>query len=288
MEYYEQYVKDNTRKGNRHLANSFTQFKLFIGNDFISPTAITENFCKRFRQFLMDKFNGETPKDYYSRFKWALNAAEADKYFQKSPSANVLSKSKPSVRLKENLEVPDYLKLLRTPCHNEEVRAGAIFSCYTGLRWCDVKKMEFSDLRNDLLTTRIIQAKTGQPVVLTLHPIALAIIEQQRQKAYLMEGESNVVFRLPSANGANKIVGQWVADAGIEKYITWSCFRLSFSILLQDENVDDATVACLLGHTTTTQVRKVYRRHRPKDQSDVIRKLPSPDGQSQSTRIEYI
>src|SRR4051794_20812595 len=30
LEYYEEYVKLNARKGNRHLANSLAQFKLFI------------------------------------------------------------------------------------------------------------------------------------------------------------------------------------------------------------------------------------------------------------------
>ena len=54
LEYYEEYVKLNKRKGNRHLANSLKQFKLFVDKDFISPVDITENFCKRFRQFLLD------------------------------------------------------------------------------------------------------------------------------------------------------------------------------------------------------------------------------------------
>jgi hypothetical protein len=35
--------------------------------------------------------------------------------------------------------------------------------------------------------------------------------------------------------------------ARITKHITWSCARLSFSILLQDRNVDEATVAYLMG-----------------------------------------
>jgi len=51
---------------------------------------------------------------------------------------------------------------------------------------------------------------------------------------------------------------------------------LSFSILLQDSNVDDATVAYLMGHTTTEQVRKTYKRHRPKDQTQSISHLPIP------------
>jgi hypothetical protein len=41
--------------------------------------------------------------------------------------------------------------------------------------------------------------------------------------------------------------------------------------------VDDATVAYPMGHTTTEQVRKTYKRHRPKNQLETIRQLPSPD-----------
>ena len=69
LEYYEEYVKLNARKRNRHLANSLAQFKLFIKRDFIAPIDITENFCKRFRQFLLDKYTGKTPGNYYARFK---------------------------------------------------------------------------------------------------------------------------------------------------------------------------------------------------------------------------
>ncbi|OQP60724.1 hypothetical protein A3860_32515 [Niastella vici] len=80
----------------RHLINSLAQFKLFIKKDFISPIEITENFCKRFRQFLLDKYTGETPDYYYLRFKWAVSAAKSDGYFQKNPSEKVNSKSNPS------------------------------------------------------------------------------------------------------------------------------------------------------------------------------------------------
>jgi hypothetical protein len=96
LEYYVEYVKLNKRKGNRHLHNSLSQFKLFIDKDFISPVDITENFCKRFRQFLLDKFTGETPGNYYARFKWVVNAATSDGYFQKNPTEHVAAKSKPS------------------------------------------------------------------------------------------------------------------------------------------------------------------------------------------------
>lgn len=276
LEYYEEYVKLNRRKGNRHLDNSLTQFKLFIKKDFISPVDITENFCKRFRQFLLDKYTGETPSGYYSRFKWVVNAASSDGYFHKNPTGQVFAKTNPSAKLKEILEVGEYLDLLDTPCLNEEVKAAFVFCCYTGLRWVDAKKMQWADIRENTLTTRMIQAKTKEPVILTLHTIAKAILDAQRAKSEMRLNKRGLVFSLPTADGANKIIAKWVREAGIEKYITWSCARLSFSVLLQDKNVDDATVAYLLGHKTTEQVRKNYKRHRPKDQSSTISQLPTP------------
>jgi len=276
IEYYDEYITLHRRKGNRHLTCCLQKLKQFIGGDFIAPIDITENFCKRFRQYLLDTLTGETPANYFARFKWVVNAATNDGYFQKNPTSNVSAKPNPSIALKENLEVDEYLTLLSAPCANQEVKAAFIFSCYTGLRWLDVQQMQWKHIRDGILTTRIIQAKTGQPVILTLHSIAKEILEQQRLKMQAANRKREHIFDLPTGNGANKVLGAWVRNAGIDKHITWSCARLSFSILLQDKNVDDATVAYLLGHTTTTQVRKTYKRHRPKNQIATINQLPYP------------
>jgi integrase len=117
------------------------------------------------------------------------------------------------------------------------------------------------------------------PVILTLHPVAKDVLDQQKLKMDMQSCNGGLVFCLPTADGANKVLDGWVKAARIEKYITWSCARLSFSILLQDKNVDDATVAYLLGHTTTEQVRKTYKRHRPKNQTETISHLPSPEAE---------
>lgn len=280
LEYYQEYITLNKRKGNRHLVNSYTQFKLFIGRDFITPLDITENLCKRFRQYLLDKYTGETPAGYYARFKWVINAAASDGYFAKNPTEKIFAKTMPSKKLKENLEAPEYIQLLNASCKNEEVKSAFIFSCYTGLRWVDVERLEWKDIKDGILTTRIIQAKTGSPVTLTLHDIARSIIEKQRKKADTQPAAARLVFILPTLDGSNKILNEWINGAGINKHITWSCARLSFSILLQDKQVDDATVAYLMGHTTTDQVRKTYKRHRPKDQIETISRLPTPQSLS--------
>jgi hypothetical protein len=104
----------------------------------------------------------------------------------------------------------------------------------------------------------------------------LSILEKQKSKWQLTQRLTELVFSLPSQDGSNNALETWMDAAGIKKHITWSCVRLIFSILLQDKNVDDATVAYLMGHMTTEQVRKTYKRHRPKSQSSAISNLPSP------------
>lgn len=286
LDYFDEYVKNNKKDDNRHLPCCFAKFKSFIGKSFISPVEITENFCKRFRQYLLERLTGETPQNYFARFKWVIYAATKDKYFHLNPTDNVSAIANPSVALKDNLEADEYIQLLRTPCSNEEVESAFTFSLYTALRWVDVKLLRWSDIKDNVLVTRIIQKKTGKPVVLTLHAVAIRILKQQRKKRAAQPHGDDLVFQLPTANGANKMLGQWVRKAGIDKHITWSCARLSFSILLQDERVDDATVAYLLGHTTTKQVQRTYKRHRPKPQTDAINVLPSP-ADATTTKPEY-
>jgi hypothetical protein len=56
----------------------------------------------------LDKFTGETPGNYYARFKWVLNAAISDGYYRVNPTGKINTKSNPSKRLKEILEVDEY------------------------------------------------------------------------------------------------------------------------------------------------------------------------------------
>ncbi len=94
LDYYADYVKLNMRKGNRHLSQSLNSFKIFIGKNYISAIEINENLCERFRNYLLANLNGETPANYFSRFKRVLEAASKDGYFKISPAAELASKAK--------------------------------------------------------------------------------------------------------------------------------------------------------------------------------------------------
>jgi hypothetical protein len=69
LDYYQEFVDQNKREGNRHLQGSLTQLTKFLSDQLdrtsLPHTLISEEFCKKFRQFLLDNFNGQTPANYF-------------------------------------------------------------------------------------------------------------------------------------------------------------------------------------------------------------------------------
>ena len=84
-EYYEEFLKINKRHDNRHMQGSLKHLKAFIKKDIVFPVDITENVYKRFRQYLLDRFKGDTPANYFSRFKRIIKAATKDGYYRYNP-----------------------------------------------------------------------------------------------------------------------------------------------------------------------------------------------------------
>lgn len=273
LDFYKEYVDRNRQLGNRHLECSYKLFKKFVQSDYISPKDVTEELSADFQKYLLLHFNGETPSNYFARYKKVLKLATRQGYFKISPCQDLPVKANKNRRRKNNLEAGEYTQLLHTPALNNEVRDAFIFCCYTGLRWCDIKSLSWANIRENSMVINIMQRKTSVEHYITLHSIAKEIHLTRRER---LNGPDNhrKVFDLPTANGANKILGTWCETAGIEKHITWNCARLSFSILLQDANVDAATVALLLGHTSSKYVNETYKRYRPKNQEMEIQKLP--------------
>lgn len=266
LDFYADYVKHNVRYGSRHLMASYKHFKAFLKIDFISAASISETLCENYRAYLLSKYNGETPANYFREFKRVMKAGKKAGYFTENPAAEIASKTKPNRKKKEVVEPEEYLQLLKTPCLNYEVRNAFIFCLYAGLRWCDIKTLKWDNIQTESIL--LVQQKTKVTVEIPLHPIAKAILGQRKR---------GLLFRLPTANGANKILQEWTTAAGVIKHITWHCARLSFSVLLQDEGINTATVAGMLGHTSSKMVEVTYQRYRIQVGKKAIQKLPSPE-----------
>ncbi|MDQ6902361.1 MAG: site-specific integrase [Bacteroidota bacterium] len=263
LDYYAEFVRLNPTKGNRHLASSFHAFEKFISSGFISPVEITENFCERFRGYLLANYNGETPANYFMRFKRVLKVAKKEGYFINDPGADIAAKANKNKIIKEILSEDDYMKLMNTPCTNHEVKKAFVFSLYTGLRWVDVKPLKWENVKEKSILLQ--QHKTGINVEIPLHEIARLILGERK---------TGPIFHLPTQDGSNKVLGIWCNNAGLHKHITWHCARHSFSVLLQQKGIDLATVSGMLGHTTTKYVQQTYKRYLQNSAVEAIKKLP--------------
>ena len=91
LDFYDDFVLKNARAKNRHLSNSSSVFKTFLNSDFIKTEDITEDLCKKFRASLLKKYNGETPGNYFARFKQVIKAGTKEGYFDRNPVEGIQS-----------------------------------------------------------------------------------------------------------------------------------------------------------------------------------------------------
>lgn len=126
-----------------------------------------------------------------------------------------------------------------------------LFSCYTGLRFTDVKNLKNSNIfleeKNSYI--RFVQHKTDQPEIL---PLA------DKAKKLLPKGglPNQKVFRVYVNQVTNRHLKEIMILAGVNKDISFHCARHTFATILLELSGDIATVSKLLGHKklATTQI----------------------------------
>ena len=78
---------------------------------------------------------------------------------------------------KEYLTLEEIQKLANTPCRNDELKLGFLFSCFTGLRWSDLQQLTWNSFKNGEI--HFTQKKTGDVEVLPLANATKQILFQK-------------------------------------------------------------------------------------------------------------
>lgn len=255
VEYFEKYVTSYDKKDLRVMRAVLGQFKNFAPKN-ITSKEITESFCNSFKAYLDKSLNGDTPSTYFARFKKMLRQAKRDKLFRDSPAQEIKNKKNDTSLTKAVLTIAEIQLLANTHCGNPEVKRAFLFCCNTGLRFVDVKALQWKHIKGD--TLKLEQAKTkdkasdGGIVEVTLNDTAIKLLGQPADKETL-------VFKLPSHNATVDNIEYWVKRAGIDKHITFHCARHSFGTLLGDFGNDIYTISKLLGHNSLKHTTKYVR-----------------------------
>lgn len=269
LEYYQNFIDSYKKKDKRVITSSLTKFKEFLKESKIkglSINQVNESLVMNFRDFLLEKLNGESPANYLAKFKKVLIQATRDKVIGTNPSANVSIRRGESIK-KDILTMEEVQMLSVTPITNEEVKRAFIFSCYTGLRFCDIVSLKWENINFKNKQLSIYQSKTGNKVSINLHASAMSILKNQGSA-------KESVFKLPSHNACLKGLKHWVKKAEIEKKITWHCARHSFATNIIVWGADVNTASNLLGHASLRYTTRYL--HEVKNlQEKAIDNLPS-------------
>lgn len=245
---------------------------------------ITPKWVDGFRQYLMDKAVAEGPRgrkgaqpprltansqsEYFRKLRACINRAYTEGVLADNPLRGIGNiKGEESARM--YLTVEELRKLAATECSCRTVKDAFLFSCLTGLRYSDVERLRWGDIRRedrlDRLTFR--QKKTGGQEYLDISPQASELLGGRG-------GDDDRPFAdLPPRTTASKVLKRWVEDAGISKDITFHCGRHTFAVMMLDLGTDIYTVSKLLGHrdVATTQV---YAKVLDKNKRAAVARIP--------------
>ena len=248
------YLSLYTRKDKRLVQAVFEQLRKFHGRSALPLRQITPTFCTRFLDYLYDQLRGTTPINYFKKFKMCLNYCIEEHYIEKNPAERIRLSQYNEVT-KEILSNEEVQQLALTPCRNKEVKRAFLFSCYSGLRWCDIQLLTYQNLdipaRRLTLIQKKVAAHSSNPVLhLHLNSSALQLIGMKSGR------QDELVFRLPSHSYGLRVLNEWVRKAGIKKHISFHCARHTFITHIMAAGASIKTAASLAGHSTTRHTEK--------------------------------
>ncbi|MEN8185950.1 MAG: site-specific integrase [Bacteroidota bacterium] len=212
---------------------------------------VDENFVKGFKKYLhtQAKTKSNTPLSqnskytYFNKFRAALREAFNDKYIDENV-IRLVKGFKMAESKREYLTHSELHALTNTYCKYPVLKNAFIFSCLTGLRWSDVNKLTWSEVRDEDESIRIFfrQQKTGGLEYMYISEQARKILGERKR-------ESDRVFMgLKYGAQYNTEILRWCMRAGITKHITFHSARHTNAVLLLENGADIYTVSKLLGH----------------------------------------
>ncbi len=246
IDYCEAYQNSYQKKDIRMIKAAISEFKSFTNQNYLTPALIDEAKVKGYRDYLINKFHGETPNSVFARFKKILNAATEEGLFIKNPAQKITCKIPEGIP-KEILTPDEIIKLSKTECGNTQIKRAFLLSLNTGLRFVDITDLKYKHITNGLIKKP--QQKTGREVSIDLNNTAINLIGKMGQP-------DEFIFNLPSFNGCIKTLRNWAKKAGINKKITWHSARHSFATILLMNKTDIKTVGSLLGHSKIEHTQK--------------------------------
>ena len=265
--------KSEGAKSMYHSYNALRRHLINYRGEKITFKHVTKDFCSGFNEYLKTAKSGtykagsselyptgviskSTQHQYSNLLTCTLFRAIEDGYTEN----NTMQKLSRAERLKkpdsnvQYLTIEDIKQLVNTPCSREVVKRAFLFTCFSGLRFSNVRALKWGDLQTDNAGEKVIQyrqIKTKKYENLQISDEALKYLPERNGA-----DDEATVFNLPNNFATNQVLAGWALAAGIKKRVTFHVSRHTNATLLLALGVPIETVAKILGHSDikTTQI----------------------------------
>lgn len=257
--FFQQQTNDRKGSNRDNWTSALNYLEAFTGGS-LKFADLDLQFCNRFRQYLLEAPSNRTGKktlarnsvvSYFNKFKAALKQAYKSGYLLQDLNAKV-EPVKPAETHRKYLSLEELQALANTDCDNPTLKSAALFSALTGLRFSDIQKLTWGEVRGETEKRylQFHQKKTGGAET---HPISDLAFELIGERG---ESGEHVFHALHYSAWENVKLKRWILAAGITKDITFHSFRHTYATIQLSEGTDIFTVSKMLGHKDlkTTQI----------------------------------
>ncbi len=255
FEYAENYVEKRKHNFSKETIRSYNSYisKLKSFQPKLSFQEITENFLHQYNLYMIENLNNSmnTRQKNISFIKRILDEAIKEKLITKNAAKNIPVKRVPGDRAFLTKKELDKLDKLYNELSNKKLKDVLrcfLFSCYTGLRYRDIKNLRLKHIQNNMII--LIMHKTKRKVSIPLSKRALNLIDTNTKYPF------QPLFKVMSNQKLNQYLKDIAKIAGIDKHLTFHVARHTFATVSIELGIPIEVVSRLLGHSDikTTQI----------------------------------
>ncbi|ELA6601477.1 TPA: site-specific integrase [Vibrio parahaemolyticus] len=259
-------IKEQTSSTSNHSIwlSARKHLLLYCGKHDLSFDELDKDWLDGFKYYLTNeaKTKSDTPlsrntqSSYFNKVRAAINEAHREGIIRDNPLSQVTSiKAKTTKRV--YLTLDEVNALAQTECRYPVLKRAFLFSCVTGMRWCDIHRLTWSEVETFSNHKRIIfdQAKLSQGDAKSLQ--YLDIPKSAESLLGSPKASHERVFKgLKYSSYMNVELLRWSLAAGISKHVTFHSGRHTFAVIQLSRGVDIYSVSRLLGHSElkTTEI----------------------------------
>ncbi|KVV15983.1 tyrosine-type recombinase/integrase [Flavobacterium sp. TMP13] len=251
-------------------------FEKFLQGDDLCFGDVTVSLIEDYKEYLLNakslretgsSLSRNTALSYYNKIKATLKKAYKEDKLKIDINSRIgIIKEQESQR--NFLTLEEAKKLFSTPCPKNIVLQISMFSVLTGLRYSDIAKLKWSEveyIESDGYYIRFRQKKTDGAVTFPISEEAFRILGRRGQ-------DFQKIFEGLKKWDVDRTLPIWLASSGINKHITFHCFRHTYATLQLSLGTDIFTISKMLGHKNvkTTQIYVKVLDQKKRDASDRI------------------